>query len=134
MFGLIPTPALTQNTGDSSFSRCNQTKTLDDYQTELKANPRSSLANYCEGGLLFAQRNYQASIIAYHASLTGDGNPSWTKVWSYVQLGKIHDIVGERERAVERYRSAIQTRDNTGDAMEKARSLLEHPFQLPTTH
>lgn len=81
-----------------------------------------------------AQRNYQASGYAYHASLTGDGDPSWTKVWSYIQLGKILDIIGERERAKDRYRSAIQTGDNTGDAMARARELLEHPFRQPTTH
>ena len=133
MFGLIASPALAQNTADSSFSRCDKTKTLSDYQRELRANPRSSLANYCEGELLLAQRNYQASVIAYHASITGNGDPSWTKVWSYIQLGKILDIVGERERAVERYRLAVQTGDNTGNAMERARDLLEHPFQQPTT-
>ena len=58
MFGLIACSALTQNQEDSSFSRCDETKTLFDYQRELKTNPRSSLANYCEGGLLFVQRNY----------------------------------------------------------------------------
>lgn len=132
MFGQTASPAIAQNTGDFSFSRCDQTKTLDDYQRELRAKPRSSLANYCEGGLLFAQRNYQASGNAYHASLNGDGDPSWTKVWSYIQLGKILDIVGEHERAMDRYRLAIQTGDNTGNAMERARDLLEHPFQRPT--
>jgi hypothetical protein len=133
MFGLIACSALTQNTEDSSFSRCDETKTLFDYQRELKANPRSSLANYCEGTLLFAQRNYQASGSAYHDALFGDGDPSWTKVWSHIQFGKIWDVVGERERSVEHYQLAIQTGDNTGNAMEIARDLLEHPFQRPAT-
>jgi tetratricopeptide (TPR) repeat protein len=133
-FELIATPARAQNAEDSSFSRCDQKKTLHDYWEELKANPRSSLANYCEGELLFAQRNYQASINAYHASLSGDGVPNWTKVWSHIQFGKINDIVGERERAVEHYRLAIRTGDNTGNAMERARDLLQHPFELPMKH
>ena len=131
MFGLIATPAPAQNTEDSFFSRCDQTKTLEEYGRELRVNPRSSLANYCEGGVLFAQRNYQASVYAYHASLSGDGDPNWTKVWSYIQQGKIFDITQQRERAVARYRLAIQTDDNTGNAMEKARDLLQHPFELP---
>jgi tetratricopeptide (TPR) repeat protein len=133
MFGLIASPALTHNTGESSFSPCDKTKTLSDYQKELKANPRSSLANYCEGGLLFAERRYEESGNAYHASLSGDGNPKWTKVWSYIQFGRIFDTVGESERAVEYYQLAIKTGDNTGNAMEIARDLLKHPFQRPAT-
>lgn len=133
MFGLIATPALTQNTGDSSSSLCSQKKTVDDYQRELSTVPRSSLANFCEGELLFAQRNYQASINAFHSALIGDGEPKWTKVWSHIQLGKISDIVGLRNLAVEHYRLAIKTGDETVGAIATARDLLEHPFQLPAT-
>jgi hypothetical protein len=32
---------------------------------------------------------------------------------------------------VAQYRLAIQTNDNTGNAMERARDLLQHPFELP---
>ena len=131
MFGLIATPAPAQNPEDSSFSRCDQTKTLQDYLGELRANPRSSLANFCEGELLFSERNYQASVNAYRSSWRGDGDPKWTKVWSYIQMGKIFDVTQQRERALEQYRLALQTDDNTGSAMERARDLLQHPFELP---
>ena len=130
MFGLIATPAPAQNTEDSFFSRCDQTKTLEDYGRELRVNPRSSLANYCEGELLFFERNYQASVNAYRSSLKGDGDAKWTKVWSYIQMGKIFDITQQRERAVAEYQLAIQTDDNTGNAIERARDLLQHPFEL----
>jgi len=131
IFGPVATPVHAQNTEDSSFTRCDQSKTPEDYWGELRANPSSSLSNYCLGGLLFAQRNYQASVNAYHASLSGDGDPKWTKVWSYIQQGKIFDITQQRDRAVAQYRLAIQTNDNTGNAMERARDLLQHPFELP---
>jgi hypothetical protein len=91
-FGPIATPVRAQNAEDSSFSRCDQTKTLQDYWEELRANPRSSLANYCEGELLLFDRNYQASVNAYRSSLRGDGDAKWTKVWSYIEMGKIFDI------------------------------------------
>jgi hypothetical protein len=53
IFGPVAAPVHAQNAEDSSFSRCDQTKTVQDYRGELRANPRSSLANYCEGELLF---------------------------------------------------------------------------------
>ena len=46
------------------------------------------------------QRNYQASANAYRDALNGDGEPKWTEVWSHIQLGKIFDVTGQRERAV----------------------------------
>ena len=46
---------------------------------------------------------------------------TWTEVWSHLQLGKIFDITGQRERASNEYRQAIQTQDNTQGALEEAR-------------
>ena len=121
------TPA--QSPQGSSSSRCSQTKTLPEYENDLKANPRSSLANYCGGELLLALGGYQASVTAYRASLAGDGDATWTKVWSHIEVGKIFDLTGQRERAVDQYQQALRTGDNTGNAMELARDLLQHPFE-----
>jgi hypothetical protein len=44
-------------------------------------------------------------------------------------LGKIFDITGQRERAVNEYRLAIQTNDNTQGAINEARSLMQKPYQ-----
>src|SRR5581483_4197696 len=49
--------------------------------------------------VFFLQKNYQASANAYRDCLNGDGDPRWTEVWSHIQLGKIFDITGQRERA-----------------------------------
>jgi hypothetical protein len=128
---IIAAPAPAQNTEDSSFSGCDQAKTLQDYWGELRANPRSSLANYCEGELLFFERNYQASVNEYRSSLSGDGDAKWTKVWSHIQMGKIFDITRQRERAVMEYQRAIDTGDDSRGAMNQARELLDHPFKWP---
>ena len=50
-------------------------------------------------------------------------------MWSYVQLGKIFDVTGQRERALGEYRKALQTNDNTQGAMEEARKYLSSPYQ-----
>lgn len=93
-----------------------------------KSAPRSSLATYCVAEFLLEKHNYQASVNAYRDSLAGDGNPVWTKVWSHIQIGKIFDITGQRERAVREYQMAIQTGDNSDGAINQARELLDHPF------
>jgi tetratricopeptide (TPR) repeat protein len=104
---------------------------LAEYQKALEANSQSSLANYRIGELLFTQRNYQASVNAYRDALRGDGEPHWTEVWSHIQLGKIFDITGQRDRAVNEYRLAVQTNDNTQGAVNEARQWLQKPYKLP---
>jgi aminopeptidase N len=102
---------------------------IEEFQNALKANPASSLANYRIGDVLFAQRNYQASANAYRDALRGDDEPKWTEVWSHIQLGKIFDVTGQRDRAVNEYRQAVQTNDNTQGAVNQARAYLMKPYQ-----
>lgn len=102
---------------------------LAEYQKALEANPLSSLASYRIGELLFQQRNYQASVNAYRDALRGDGEPRWTEVWSHIQIGKIFDLTGQRDRAVTEYRLAVQTNDNTQGALNEARLRLQKPYK-----
>jgi aminopeptidase N len=106
---------------------------LAEYQKALTSNPNSSLANYRIGEVLFNQRNYQASANAYRDALRGDGEPKWTEVWSHIALGKIFDVTGQRDRAVNEYRQATQTNDNTQGAVNEARRLLQAPYKRPDT-
>ena len=102
---------------------------LQEFQKSLDANKHSSLAHYRIAEVFFLQKNYQAAANAYRESLNGDGEPRWTEVWSHIQLGKIFDITGQRERATNEYRQALQTNDNTQGAMEEARKYLSAPYQ-----
>ncbi len=104
---------------------------LGEYQKALQANPLSSLASYRIGEVLYTQRNYQASVNAYRDALRGDDEPRWTEVWSHIALGKIFDITGQRDRAVNEYRLAVQTNDNTQGALNEARLYLQKPFVRP---
>ncbi|MBW4026757.1 MAG: tetratricopeptide repeat protein [Acidobacteria bacterium] len=104
---------------------------LAQYQKALAANPASSLANYRIGEVLFMQRNYQAAANAYRDAINGDNQPRWTEVWSHIQIGKIFDVTGQRSRAVNEYRQAIQTNDNTAGALNEARLYLQKPYQRP---
>jgi tetratricopeptide (TPR) repeat protein len=103
---------------------------LAQYQNALKFNPQSSLANYRIGEVLFTQHNYQASVNAFRDALRGDDVPPWTEVWSHIEIGKIFDLTGQRDRAVNEYRLAIQTNDNTQGALNEAREYLQKPYKL----
>ncbi len=104
---------------------------LTEFNKALDLNKNSSLAHYRIAEVFFFQRNYQSSANAYRAALDGDGDPRWTEVWSRLQLGKIFDITGQRERAVGQYRQALQTNDNTFGALEEARKYLQKAYERP---
>lgn len=102
---------------------------VEQYRQALAINPIRSLASYRLGDAYQAQRNYQAAASAYRDALRGDDRPKWIEVWSDLQLGKILDASGQRERAVNQYQEALQTNDNTGGALDLAREYIQHPYQ-----
>ena len=101
---------------------------LAEYQKALDQNHSSSLANYRIAEIFFTQRNYQSSANSYRDALRGDGEPKWTEVWSHIGIGKIFDVTGQRDRAVNEYRLAVQTNDNTQGAINEARQWLTKPY------
>jgi hypothetical protein len=61
--------------------------------------------------------------------LDGDLTPKWTEVWARINLGKIYDVSGQRDRAVDQYNQAIRTKDDTAGAQEEAAKYLKTPYQ-----
>jgi len=104
-----------------------------EYQKALDSNRGSSLANYRLAEIFMMQKNYQSAANSFRDCLRGDNDPKWTEVWSHVNLGKIFDITGQRERAVNEYRQAVQTNDNTQGAINEARELMQHPYKPDVT-
>jgi len=100
------------------------------YQRALSIQPNRSLANFRMGEAFFYQKNYQASANAFREALATVPEPSekWTEVWSHVYLGKIFDILGQRERALNEYNKARQTNDNTGGALDTAEALIKKAY------
>jgi len=102
---------------------------LVEFNKALDVNKNSSLAHYRIAEVFFLQHNFQAAANAYRECLNGDGEPRWTEVWSHIQLGKIFDVTGQRERATNEYRQALQTNDNTQGALDEARRYLQKAFE-----
>ncbi len=104
---------------------------LVEYSKALDINRFSSLAHYRTGEAMFLRNNYQAAANEFREALNGDRDPEWVEVWSHINLGKIFDITGQRERAVNEYQLAIRTRDNTQNAQDEASKYLAAPYRRP---
>jgi Tfp pilus assembly protein PilF len=130
---LKSTPQLTVRTdillGQQALARSDPSAAIADYHKALAVDRGSSLANYRLAEVYLSQKNYQAAANSFRDCLRGDADPKWTQVWSHVYLGKIFDIAGQRERAVNEYRLAVLTRDNAQGAVNEARALIEKPYQ-----
>lgn len=96
-------------------------------------NPRSSLAHYRLGELFFEQHNYSSSANSFRESLNGDLKPEWVQTWTHIHLGKIYDILGERQRAMAEYQKAINTKVDYNGALAEAEKYLKEPFSKPRT-
>jgi aminopeptidase N len=102
---------------------------LREFQKALEVNHNSSLAHYRIGDLFFKQNNFQSAANEFRAAINGDVDPKWTEVWSHVNLGKIFDVTGQRDRAVNEYKQAIRTHDNTFGAQEEAAKYSAKPYE-----
>jgi Flp pilus assembly protein TadD len=115
--------------GQQDIEQGDLTEALKEFQKALDLNRNSSLAHYRIAEVFFQQHNYQSAANSYREALNGDGEPRWTEVWSHIQLGMIFDLTGQRERATNEYRQALQTNDNTQNALDTARKYLQSPYQ-----
>ena len=102
---------------------------LKEYQKALETTRNSSLAHYRIAEVYFLQSNYQPAANEFRESLNGDLEPKWTEVWARINLGKIFDITGQRDRAVNEYNLAIRTKDDTQGAQEEASKYLKTPYE-----
>jgi len=102
-----------------------------EYMKALETNRTSSLAHYRIAEVYFLQQNWQSSINEFREALNGDLEPKWTEVWAHINMGKIYDISGSRDRAVNEYNLAIRTKDDTQGAQAEAAKYLKTPYEKP---
>jgi len=104
---------------------------IQQYQVALDMQRNNSLASFRMGEALFFQKNYQAAANAFRDAQEGDLDPDykWVEVWSHIYLGKIFDVTGQRERALNEYRRAQETNDDTGGAQAEAERYIKEPYQ-----
>jgi aminopeptidase N len=100
------------------------------YQAVLDLNKNSSLAHYRLGEVHFKLRNYNAAMEEFRRALDGDLDPKWVEVWAHLELGKIFDASGQRDRALNEYQRALQTNDNTQGALDEANRHIQKPYTV----
>ena len=105
---------------------------IEEYRRALDVQPTNSLAHFRMGEAMFYQKNFQAAANEFRASLGGDLDPKWTEVWSHIYMGKIYDILGQRERAVNEYSLAQHTNDDTAGAQAEARRYMQKAYSGDT--
>jgi len=117
--------------GEMFVEASNMTDALREYQRALDVNRASSLANYRIGEVFLLQDNYQSAANSFREALNGDLDPKWVEVWAHINLGKIFDITGQRERARNEFQLAIRTKDNTQGAQEEAAKYIDKANKRP---
>jgi aminopeptidase N len=104
---------------------------IKEYSKALETNRNSSLAHYRMAEIYFMQQNWQTSINEFRECLNGDLEPKWTEVWAHINMGRIYDVISDRDRAVNSYNLAIRTKDDTQGAQAEAAKLLKTPYEKP---
>ena len=95
----------------------------------MKANKSSSLIHFRLGEIFFADQKYLDSANQFREALAGNLMPKWVEMWAHVNLGKIFDVTGQRERALNEYRLARRTGDNARGAQDEAAKYTKEPYK-----
>ena len=114
--------------GDDMRQSNNFVEAVRAYDEALILSPRRSVARYKLGETFFEQYNLQSAANSFREALNGDMDPKWLEVWCYIYLGKIYDILGQRQRAMSEYTRAQNTGDDTNGAQAEAANWMEIPY------
>lgn len=103
------------------------------YEAALRLSSHRSIAHFRLAEAFYEQFNLQSAANSFRDALNGDKDPKWIEVWCYIYLGKIYDILGQRQRAMAEYTKAINTKDDTFGAQSEAKKWLASPFTRERT-
>jgi len=114
--------------GDQLVAEQAYLEAVKQYQKVVAQNKNNSLAHFRLGQIYFRLHNYNAAAEEMRNALDGNLQPKWIEVWAHLILGEIFDATGQRDRALNEYQRALQTKDNTGNALELANQYIKKPY------
>jgi hypothetical protein len=114
--------------GDQLVAEQAYLEAVKQYQKVVEQNKNNSLAHFRLGQIYFRLHNYNAAAEEMRAALDGNLQPKWIEVWAHLTLGKIFDATGQRDRALNEYQRALQTKDDTQGAIEQAKQYIQKPY------
>jgi hypothetical protein len=98
------------------------------YREELEANAKSSSVHFRLAECFLQRKNRVMALNEFREALRGDLQPPWTVVWSHVKMGKILDRTGQRERALNEYRLAEETKDKHARGAGQSAKYRQSPY------
>jgi len=114
--------------GDQLVAEQAYLEAVKQYQMVVQQNKNDSLAHFRLGQIYLRLHNYNAAAEEMRAALDGNLEPKWIEVWAHLTLGKIFDATGQRDRALNEYQRALQTKDDTQGAIEQAKQYIQKPY------
>ncbi len=117
------------NRGEELANDGEYNRAIDEFQKAVDLQAHNSLALFRMGEALFELGNLQLAANVFRDALNADLQPKWVEVWAYINLGKIYDMRGDRERALIQYQKAVNTGDDAYGAQADAKKYLQEPFR-----
>jgi tetratricopeptide (TPR) repeat protein len=87
-------------------------------------------AHYLLARVDLMQRQPGAAIGDFQETLKSSKDPR-TLAWSHIYLGRLYDVMPDREKALAEYHAALAVRDSQPDTKAAAESGLKQPFAAP---
>ncbi|MBN2431502.1 MAG: tetratricopeptide repeat protein [Acidobacteria bacterium] len=119
--------------GDEFLENGDFLDAIEEYKEAINMDPRGSLGYYKLARVFYEQFNYSSALNTFRDALNGDQEPDWVVAMCHVYMGKIFDVLGQRQRAVAEYNKAINTQDNSRGAVDEAQQYLSRPFTREKT-
>lgn len=87
-------------------------------------------AQYLMARLDLMQSQPGAAIDAFQATLKSSRDPR-TLAWSHIYLGRLYDVLPDRQKALAEYQAALTVRDGQPDTKAAAENGIKEPFAAP---
>ena len=117
--------------GDEYREREEFIPAIREYEKGKAIEPRSSLAHFRLGQTYFQQHSFTNAANSFRDALNGDLKPDWVEAYTQLHLGKIYDILGERQRAQAEYTKVLNSGVTYMGINEEADKLHKEPYSRP---
>ena len=117
--------------GDEYRERGEFIPAIREYEKGKAIEPRSSLSHFRLGQTYFQQNSFTNAANSFRDALNGDLKPDWVEAYTQLHLGKIYDILGERQRAQAEYTKVQNSGVTYMGIGEEAAKLYKEPYSRP---
>lgn len=120
--------------GDEYRERGEFIPSIREYEKGKTIEPRSSMAHFRLGQTFFQQHSFTNAANSFRDALNGDLTPPWVEAYTQLYLGKIYDILGERQRAQAEYTKVLNSGVTYMGMDEEAQKLMTEPYSRPQAY